>query len=153
VFVIVGAVFGLFLAGYTGILLSVSNQPIWSDTWALGALFLASGLSVAAATLSLVTRLGRHEQSAEAKLTRADRYFTILELVLLVVFFLSLGAVGSRFLAPRWMALWVVVLIGTLVPLALHFSTERRVPAMFAAVLTLVGGLALRIVVVFGAQM
>jgi len=153
VFVIVGAVFGLFLAGYTGVLLSVSNQPIWSDTWALGALFLASGLSVAAATLSLVTRLGRHEQTAEAKLTRADRYFIVLELALLVVFFLSLGAAGSRFLAPRWMALWVVVLIGTLVPLALHFSTERRTPAMVAAVLTLVGGLALRIVVVFGAQM
>ena len=78
--VAVGAVFGLFLAGYTGVLLSVSNQPVWSDTWALGALFLASGLSVAAATLSLVSRLGRHERSAEAKLTRADRYFTVLEL-------------------------------------------------------------------------
>ena len=153
VFVIVGAVFGLFLAGYTGVLLSVSNQPIWSDTWVLGALFLASGLSVAAAALSLVTRLGRHEQSAEAKLTRVDRYFTVLELALLVVYFLSLGALGSRFLEPRWMALWVVVLVGTLVPLALHFSTERRAPAMLAAVLTLMGGLALRIVVVFGAQM
>jgi formate-dependent nitrite reductase membrane component NrfD len=152
-FVAVGAVFGLFLAGYTGVLLSVSNQPIWSDTWTLGALFLASGLSVAAAALSLVTRLGRHEQSAEAKLTRVDRYFTVLELALLVVFFLSLGALGSRFLEPRWMALWVVVLVGTLVPLALHFSTERRAPAMLAAVLTLMGGLALRIVVVFGAQM
>ena len=153
VFVIVGAVFGLFLAGYTGVLLSVSNQPIWSDTWTLGALFLASGLSVAAAALSLVTRLGRHEQSAEAKLTRVDRYFTVLELALLVVFFLSLGALGSRFLEPRWMALWVVVLIGLLVPLGLHFSTARRAPAMLAAVLTLAGGLALRIVVVFGAQM
>jgi len=153
VFVIVGAVFGLFLAGYTGVLLSVSNQPIWSDTWTLGALFLASGLSVAAAALSLVTRLGRHEQSAEAKLTRVDRYFTVLELALLVVFFLSLGAIGSRFLEPRWLALWVVVLIGTLVPLGLHLASARRTPAMLAAVLTLIGGLALRIVVVFSAQM
>ena len=152
-FVIVGAVFGLFLAGYTGVLLSVSNQPIWSDTWALGALFLASGLSVAAATLSLVTRLGRHEESSEAKLTRADRYFIILELALIVVFFLTLGAAGSPFLAHRWMALWAVVLIGTLVPLALHFSSRRRAPAVLAAVLTLAGGLALRMVVVFGAQM
>ena len=152
-FVTVGAVFGLFLAGYTGVLLSVSNQPVWSDTWALGALFLASGLSVAAATLSLASRLGRHERSAEAKLTRADRYFIVLELALLIVFFVSLGAAGSRFLAPHWMALWAVVLIGTLVPLALHFSSERRTPAMLAAALTLAGGLALRIVVVFGAQM
>src|SRR5215468_2693731 len=152
-FMIVGTCLGLFIAGYTGVLLAVSNQPIWSDTWALGALFLASGLSTAAATLSLVTRLGRHEESSEAKLTRADRYFSVLELALLVVFFVSLGAVGSKILAPRWMALWAIVLIGTLVPLALHFSSERRTPAMRAAVLTLVGGLALRMVVVFGAQM
>ena len=153
VFVIVGAVFGLFLAGYTGVLLSVSNQPIWSDTWALGGLFLASGLSVAAAALTLVARLGRHEESAEAKLSRADRYFTILELALLVVFFLSLGAVGTQFLQPRWLALWVVVLIGILVPFVLQMASVRRTPVMLAAVLTLVGGLALRIVVIFGAQM
>jgi formate-dependent nitrite reductase membrane component NrfD len=47
----------------------------------------------------------------------------------------------------------VVVLIGLIVPLGLHFSSARRAPAMLAAVLTLAGGLALRIVVVFGAQM
>ena len=153
VFMLVGAFFGLFLAGYTGVLLSVSNQPIWSDTWVLGGLFLASSLSVAAAALILVVRLGRHERSAEAKLSRADRYFTILELVLLVVFFLSLGAVASRFLSPRWMALWAVVLVGIVVPFALQLSTARRVPVMLAAVLTLVGGLALRMVVIFSAQM
>jgi formate-dependent nitrite reductase membrane component NrfD len=151
-FLIVGAFFGLFLAGYTGVLLSVSNQPIWSDTWALGGLFLASGLSVAAAALTLVTRLGRHEASAEAKLTRADRFFSILEVALLIAFFLSIGAVASQFLQPRWLALWVIVLIGILVPLVLQFSA-RRAPAMLAAVLTLIGGFALRMVVIFGAQM
>ena len=45
---ILGCVFGLFIAGYTGVLLAVSNQPLWSDTWTLGGLFLASGLSSAA---------------------------------------------------------------------------------------------------------
>ena len=149
----VGAVSGLFLAGYTGVLLSVSNQPIWSDTWALGALFLASALSVAAAALTLLTRLTRQAESSAVKLSRADRYFTILELVVLVVFFLSLGAVGSRFLEPRWMTLWVVVLIGIVVPFVLHLSPARRVPVMLGAVLTLVGGLALRMVIVFAAQM
>src|SRR5215831_1324589 len=48
----------LFLAVYTGVLLSVSNQPMWSDTWALGGLFLASGLSVATAVLELLVRFG-----------------------------------------------------------------------------------------------
>jgi len=55
-FMVLGALFGLFVAGYTGVLLSVSNQPVWSDTWALGGLFLASGLSVGAATLAIVAR-------------------------------------------------------------------------------------------------
>ena len=44
-FNIVGSLLGLFIASYTGVLLSVSNQPVWSDTWALSRLFLASGLS------------------------------------------------------------------------------------------------------------
>ena len=62
-FTIVGALFGLFLAGYTGVLLSVSNQPIWSDTWALGGLFLASGLSVAAAALGLLVACWRRRRA------------------------------------------------------------------------------------------
>ena len=41
---VVGSALYLFIAGYTGVLLAVSNQPVWSDTWALGGLFLASGL-------------------------------------------------------------------------------------------------------------
>src|SRR5262249_61767413 len=69
-FVTVGAVFGLFLAGDTGGLLGVSNQPVWGDTWALGALFLASGLRVAAGTLGLASRLRRHARGAVGELPR-----------------------------------------------------------------------------------
>jgi formate-dependent nitrite reductase membrane component NrfD len=53
-FNIVGGVLALFIASYTGVLLSVSNQPIWSDTWMLGGLFLASGLSGSGALIALV---------------------------------------------------------------------------------------------------
>jgi formate-dependent nitrite reductase membrane component NrfD len=152
VFMIVGSFFGVFLAGYTGVLLSVSNQPIWSDTWALGGLFLASGLSVAAAALGLLARMSPPEASTVAKLFRADRFFILLELVLLIAFFVSLGAVGARFLEPRWLALWVVVLLGTLVPLVLG-RAHRGSSAVLASWLVLVGALALRIVVIFSAQM
>ena len=34
---LLGAIAGLFISGYTGVLLAVSNQPVWSDTWVLGA--------------------------------------------------------------------------------------------------------------------
>jgi formate-dependent nitrite reductase membrane component NrfD len=152
VFMIVGSFFGLVLAGYTGVLLSVSNQPIWSDTWALGGLFLASGLSVAAAALGLLARMSPPEASTVAKLSRADRFFILLELVLLIAFFVSLGAVGARYLEPRWLVLWVVVLLGTLVPLVLG-RAHRSGSAVLASWLVLIGGLALRIVVIFSAQM
>jgi len=148
---IVGSLFGLALAGYTGVLLSVSNQPVWSDTWTLGGLFLASGLSVSAATIGLLASLTQHEDGVEAKLGRADRYFIVLELILLALFFVSLGAIASRFLEPRWLGLWILVALGTLVPLALRGS-PRRVSALIGAGLVLVGGLALRIVVIFAAQ-
>src|SRR5207248_8739086 len=36
VFMVIGAIFELFVAAYTGVLLAVSNQPVWSDTWTLG---------------------------------------------------------------------------------------------------------------------
>jgi len=151
-FMVVGAVFGVFLAGYTGVLLSVSNQPVWSDTWTLGGLFLASGLSVAAAALGLLSRVWSSAPSSEAKLSRADRYFIVIELVLLVLFFVGLGAMGGRFLAPRWLVMWVLVLAGTLVPLLLSGVRHGRLPVL-APCLVLIGGFALRIVVIFGAQM
>src|SRR5207253_10865619 len=51
----VGGLLGLFIAGYTGILLSVTNRPIWADSPWLGALFVASGVSTGAASLILLS--------------------------------------------------------------------------------------------------
>jgi formate-dependent nitrite reductase membrane component NrfD len=151
---IVGAVLGLFIAGYTGVLISVSNQPVWSDTWTLGGLFLASGLSVAAATLVILARGRSDTASTEGKLSRADAFFILLELVLLVAFFVTLGALASRLLAPRWLVLWALVAIGTIIPLAMtRMRSGRRGAPVLAGLLVLIGGLALRIVVIFGAQM
>ena len=155
VFMIIGALLGVFVAGYTGVLLSVSNQPIWSDTWALGGLFLASGLSVAVATLAILARARDDSATTERKLSRADRFFILLELVLLVAFFVTLGTLAGRLLEPRWLALWVLVALGTLVPLVMYRAPApgRRGAPVLAGCLVLLGGLALRIVVIFGAQM
>ena len=150
-----GAALGFFVAGYTGVLLSVSNQPVWSDTWALGGLFLASGLSVAAATLVLLGRRRIDTLTTELKLSSADRIFIVLELLLLAAFFVTLGTLAGRLFAPRWIVLWVLVALGTLVPLVMRRAPGRGVlgSPVLAAFLVVLGGLALRIVVVFGAQM
>jgi formate-dependent nitrite reductase membrane component NrfD len=151
---IVGACLGLFIAGYTGVLLAVSNQPVWSDTWALGALFLASGLSTAAAAIAFFAWYRRDARSSSDKLALADRYFLVMELVLLAVFFVTLGPVARQVMHGGWIALWVLVLVGILVPLVMHRSAARSgmLPAL-ACILVLIGSFALRAVVVLSPQL
>src|SRR2546423_6008355 len=153
-FMVIGAVFGFFVAAYTGVLLAVSNQPVWSDTWTLGGLFLASGLSGAAASILLLSRGRRDAAVSDGKLMEADRYFIILELVLIVLFLITLGGLVSKVLGGGWIILWLVVLIGTLVPLIAGFrpALRRQVPSAVIPVMVLVGVLALRAVIIFSAQ-
>src|SRR4029077_16432950 len=102
---------------------------------------------------AILARTRADASATEGKLTRADRIFIVLELVLLVAFFATLGALAGRLFAPRWIVLCLVVAIGTLVPLAMSRtpSAGRRGSPVLAGWLVLLGGLALRIVVVFGA--
>jgi formate-dependent nitrite reductase membrane component NrfD len=153
-FMVVGAIFGFFVAAYTGVLLAVSNQPVWSDTWTLGGLFLASGLSGAAATVLLLNRGRRDAADSDGKLIEADRYFIILELILIALFFITLGGVVSKVLGGGWIILWLVVLVGTLVPLIAEWrpTMRRQLPPVVVPVLVLVGVLALRAVIIFSAQ-
>ncbi|TME80164.1 MAG: polysulfide reductase [Chloroflexi bacterium] len=154
VFMVIGAIFGLFVAAYTGVLLAVSNQPVWSDTWTLGGLFLASGLSGAAASILLLNRRRRDVAVTDGKLMEADRYFIILELVLIALFLITLGGLVSKVLGGGWIILWLIVLIATLVPLVAESRPRmvRQVPPTLVPVLVLVGVLALRAVIIFSAQ-
>jgi formate-dependent nitrite reductase membrane component NrfD len=166
-FHVVGSVLFLFIASYTGVLLAVTNQAVWSDTWALGGLFLASGLSGSAALLLLLMRYRRDAEPSRGVLEIAERLFAALELVLLVVFALTLigdGAFDEVFGMP-WLLLWLVALVGLLPGLG-GLATERfsvtgggavvagRVTALAAATpaLVLVGVLALRAAVIFSVQ-
>ncbi|HEX7300330.1 MAG TPA: NrfD/PsrC family molybdoenzyme membrane anchor subunit [Solirubrobacteraceae bacterium] len=160
---VAGSVVYLFVAAYTGVLLAVSNQPVWSDSWALGGLFLASGLSGSAALMLLLTRYRRGAEASRGFLEIGGRLFTVLELALLVVFALTLiddGALDTAFGFP-WILLWLVALAGMLpglVSLAVGGlrvdGTAERVAtwAVVAPALVLVGVLALRAAVIFSAQ-
>jgi formate-dependent nitrite reductase membrane component NrfD len=163
---VVGAVLGLFIAGYTGVLLAVSNQPVWSDTWALGGLFLASGLTGSAALLLLLAHYRRDAaESSLGVLELGGRLFALLELLLLVVFALTLigdSALDEAFGMP-WLLLWVVALAGILpavggllagrLGIAPRPMLTARGPAWRAApTLVLLGVFALRAAVIFSAQ-
>jgi polysulfide reductase chain C len=163
---VVGSALYLFIAGYTGVLLAVSNQPVWSDTWALGGLFLASGLSGSAALLLLLTHYRRGTEPSRGFLEIGERLFTVLELALLVVLLLTLLGDGTldTALAFPWLLLWIVAVAGMLPGLrglavgGLRATGEGAAAAgrtaAWAAVpaLVLIGVLALRAAVIFSAQ-
>jgi formate-dependent nitrite reductase membrane component NrfD len=165
IFNALGAMFGLFIAGYTGVLLSVSNQPVWSDTWALGGLFLASGLSGSAALMGWLVRYRRDAHDSAAGLARGERLFQVLELALIVVFVITLiptGAMNQAFGFP-WFILWIIALLGLAQGLATRSERPRvgadgtvavssRTVALVPAALVLIGILALRAAIIFSAQ-
>ncbi|HBY94521.1 MAG: polysulfide reductase NrfD [Ardenticatenaceae bacterium] len=153
---VLGGLVGFFLASYTGVLLTVTNRPIWADTNLLGLLFLFSAASTAAALLLLVARGGREVvPTSLGWLERMDRWALVLELLVLIVAVISLGAV-----AQAWFNVWGltlvlgVVVVGILVPLVLEWRSDLlgnlTVPA--AAVLVLIGGFLLRMVIVMSSE-
>jgi formate-dependent nitrite reductase membrane component NrfD len=163
---VAGAVVFLFIAGYTGVLLAVSNQPIWSDTWALGGLFLASGLSGSVALLLLLTHYRRGAEASRGFLELCERLFAGLELLLLALLLLTLigdGTLDQAFEAP-WIPLWLLAVAGMLPGLrGLAVSRLTVTPGGAVAVgraqawavtpvVILVGVLALRAAVIFSAQ-
>jgi formate-dependent nitrite reductase membrane component NrfD len=165
VFNVIGALLGIFIASYTGVLLSVSNQPVWSDTYALGGLFLASGLSGAAALIALLMRYRREAAFSLGRLHQADGYFSALELALVIVFFITVGAAGTLPRLLPWLALWALAVVGiaaALVEARGHMRTQAsggsavisrvRLDTVVVSLLVLLGVLALRAAVIFSAQ-
>jgi formate-dependent nitrite reductase membrane component NrfD len=148
--------FGYLFASYTGALVTATNQPIWSDTPLLGAVFFISGVSTALATLILLLHREQGEHETVAQLETADNWAMVLELVLLIVFLVFLGSLAARLLTTKY---GIGLLIGTiglgiLLPLLLHWRPSlfgRRSP-LVAAVLALVGGYVLRWAVVYAGQ-
>jgi len=145
---VVGAIGGLALAGYTGAVLNVTNLPVWSDSPWITALFLFSGISTGMALLMLVPR--RVPRATLEKLTEADNYLMLFELVTLLGFLIALGAVGTRFVfnSPVIVLFAVVIVVGLLLPLLLHMRPlligSARTSGALAAILVLVGGFVLR---------
>ena len=165
-FNVVGAVLGLFIASYTGVLLSVSNQPVWSDTWSLGGLFLASGLSGAVALLALLVRNRPDAAFSLGRLHQVDGYFSILELALVIVFFITIAVAGMMSRELPWLPLWALAIVGIAASLVEARGHTRvaangggtatvagiRLDTAVASVLVLLGVLAMRAAVIFSAQ-
>jgi formate-dependent nitrite reductase membrane component NrfD len=152
---VVGTALGLFVCGYTGVLLAVSNQPVWSDGWPLGGLFLASSLTGAAALLLLLLRRRPDVDAGTAvRLELADRNFVILEIVLIAVFLVTVAVAGTiGKMSGVWLVLWLVVIVGLAAPFVVsRLDGARRWAPVTAPILALLSVLALRALVIFSAQ-
>jgi len=156
VIAVLGSIFGLFLAGYTGVLLAVTNRPIWADSTLLGLLFLLSGASTGAATLILlaVWRRAGHPASVHW-LGWFDRWMLVLELLVLIAFLVTLGSV-ARVLLNWWGVLLLLGVVGAgiVVPLLLDRGHRLRSAQHLvrSASLVLLGGLLLRVVVLLSSE-
>ena len=154
---IIGGVLAFFLAGYTGVLLSVSNRPVWADSPMLGMLFLFSAGSTAAATLILLAR--RRDTAVDAvslgKLADFDKWALVLELIALVLFLITLGAAARVFLSVWGVVLLLGVIgLGIVLPLAIGLGWVKRWSArpVMAAGLVLFGGFLLRVVTLLSSE-
>jgi formate-dependent nitrite reductase membrane component NrfD len=148
-----GMLGGLFLAGYTGVLLSVTNRPIWADSSWLGLLFLLSGISTSVAAMLLISYWqGVRVASTEDRLKRFDRMALVLELIVIVAFVVSLGTVGRSLLNVWGFVLLVgVVGAGIVWPLRMGRAGAPHNVAT-ASLLVLAGGFLLRVVVLLGSE-
>ena len=152
--------FAVALGIYTGILLSAFGaRPFW-NSGVLGLLFLVSGMSTAAA---LVVLIARHKGEKDL-FTRLDLVLIFAEIALVTLSLISLASGSGQHIealqsvmgGSHTLAFWVLFVgIGLLIPLLLEIleiSGINKSLAMLAPVLVLIGGYALRQVVMDAGQ-
>lgn len=167
-------VFAGLLIVYSGVLLAVSNQPLWAGTVLLPSLFVASAISTGVAIVIITAVTGRVwaiPSRTVGQLAKTLAIVILIQLALLVGYAIWLGAspmAGTgealRLLttgvlaAPFWLG---VILLALLVPLGLIVANwgkeitagATRVALVTSSVCVLLGALVLRAVIVIGGQL
>jgi len=152
--------FAVALGIYTGILLSAFGaRPFW-NSGVLGLLFLVSGLSTAAALVVLIAR----QKSEKELFTGLDLVLIFAEIALVALSLISLASGSGQHIDALQSVMggaytfefWVLFVgIGLLIPALLEILEMAGISkslAMLAPVLVLIGGYALRQVVLDAGQ-
>jgi formate-dependent nitrite reductase membrane component NrfD len=147
---------GFFIGAYSGVLLSVTSIPGWGSSVWIGALYLATAAATGMAALLLIQALrGQSGTALTAALERAATLVVIYQMVVLAIFLLT-DQVGARpFLTGLpLIALIGAVVLGGVVPLAIHVGARRHPASLTVAfgALVLVAGLLIRYAIVMGPQ-
>jgi formate-dependent nitrite reductase membrane component NrfD len=153
---VIGGLLGFYVAGYTGVLLTVTNRPIWSDTPLFGLLFVVSAASVSAAAILLLAARSRWTLTLPGivNLHRLEAWVVALEFIVLIAVVASLGPVFTAWLNGWGIFLFLVAIIGMILPLALYWqrSLLGGLNMTISAALVLLGGFLLRVVIVFSTR-
>jgi protein NrfD len=154
VLAVIGGLLGFFVAGYTGVLLAVTNRPIWSDTPLLGMLFVISAASISASLLILWADRSAWRIPSLIALHRMDAWVVALELVVLIALIISLGPVARAWLNWWGLLLLLTIVVGMIIPLALYWRRGwlGELNLTTSATLILLGGFLLRVVIVFSSE-
>jgi len=89
--VLPGTLLGVFLGGYTGVLLTATSVPLWSRSKVLGAVFLCSAISTSSALISLALRLAGSPVRVLHKLERLEWVALLVEMASLLAFLRGAG--------------------------------------------------------------
>src|SRR5579885_453290 len=86
-----GTGFGVFLGGYTGVLLAATSVPLWSRSKLLGAIFVSSAISTSSALISLVLRIAGAPARTLHKLENLEWMAMLVEIAGLLAFLRGSG--------------------------------------------------------------
>ena len=152
-----GSALGVFLGGYTGVLLTATSIPLWSRSKLLGAIFISSALSTSSALISLILHLTRTPTQVLHKLERLEWVALLVEMVGLFAFLRGTGRAARPLVGTgpteHGRAFWSFVagtgmilpwLLQTLSLLGGHSAKRRSGRGIVISLLVLIGGYFLR---------
>jgi len=150
---VVGTLLGFYVAGYTGVLLAVTNRPIWADTNLLGLAFLASAASTSASLLALVGFRDPQLDGGIDALERFDITVVALEVLVIAALVASLGPIAVVWL-NGWGVLLVVTLLamvvgGIALPIYRRLAVPGRSASAVGSALVLITGFVVRVIIIF----
>ena len=184
----INLIFAILLITYPGVLLASTSQPIWSNTYLVPALFVASAAATGVALIILMAMLMNIVNNSSSsmlnstvkwlfgstdwqisketmdQLSKSLLGVIIVEVLLLIVYIIWLGVTGTSgsealsLLTTGTLAIpfWIVIVgIGLIIPLVLLLMNRAKATLIVttSASCVLLGGLALRAIMIVGGQL